>query len=247
MAAPVLFVSMPHTFPDNPCAIREEFIGSSPRREQAALPFPSPFANPPPGLPRTRMPQAIRRRLALLFTLPDLAALDGARFAVLVLGLLAAGLWMGVEGIESHAGFQRRRVEMELKARASSPLLYRQPLRVEPAGAARPAGGLAVLVRADSVPAAEEARLCGLLRGAPGVRWYSLSAGAAGCARESASARVSVAAPGDPVMLRAARWVLVDGDSLALYSLRELPSPAEARRIAATFTPPVLPTPAGRP
>lgn len=187
------------------------------------------------------MPQAIRRRLALLFTLPDLDSLDGARFAVLVLGLLAAGLWMGVRGIESHAGFQRRRVEMELKARAWSPLAYRQPLSVA-GGSALPAGGNTVLVRADSVPAAEEARLCGVLRAPEGVRWYSLSAEVPGCARELASARVSVAAPGDGTGLRAARWVLAEGDSLALYSLRELPSAAEACRIRKLFSPPARST-----
>jgi hypothetical protein len=187
------------------------------------------------------MPQAIRRRLALLFTLPDLGALDGARFAVLVLGILAAGLWMGVKGIESHAEFRPRRVQMEQKARAWSPLLYRQPLAVSP-HTVLPAGGLAVLVRADSVPPAEEARLCGLLRAPRGPRWYSLSAGVAGCAREAAAARVSVATPGKGAGLRAARWILVEGDSVALHSLRELPSPAEARRIVATFTAPTLST-----
>jgi hypothetical protein len=192
------------------------------------------------------MPKAIRRRLALLFTLPDLAALDGARFAVLVLGILAAGLWMGAKGIESHADFQRRRVEMELKARASSPLLYRQPLRVEASGAVRPAGRLVVLVRADSIPAAEEARLCSVLRAPEGVRWYSLSAEVPGCAREFASARVSVRASGKGVGLRAARWILMEGDSLALYSLRELPSPAEARRIRRLFSPPTSSTPTGQ-
>jgi hypothetical protein len=191
------------------------------------------------------MPQAIRRRLSRLFTLPDLGALDGARFAVLVLGILAAGLWMGVKGLESHADFRRRRVQMELKARAWSPLTYRQSLAVSPR--ALPAGGLGVLVRADSVPSAEEARLCGLLRAPGGARWYSLSAEVAGCAREAAAARVSVATSGRDAGLRAARWVLVEGDSLALYSLRELPSPAEARRILRAFTPSTLPTAAARP
>jgi hypothetical protein len=187
------------------------------------------------------MPQALRRRLALLFTLPDLGALDGARFAVLVLGILAAGLWMGVKGIESHAEFRPRLVQMEQKARAWSPLLFRQPLAVSP-HTALPAGGLAVLVRADSVPAAEEARLCAALGAAGGVRWYSLSPEIAGCAREAAAARVSVATPGKGAGLHAARWILVEGDSVALHSLRELPTPAEARRIAATFAPPTLPT-----
>lgn len=187
------------------------------------------------------MPQALRRRLALLFSLPDLGALDGARFAVLVLGIVAAGLWMGVKGIESHAEFRPRRVQMEQKAHAWSPLLFRQPLAVSPR-TVLPAGGLAVLVRADSVPAAEEARLCGLLRAPGGVRWYSLSGEVAGCAREAAAARVSVATPGEGVGLRAARWILVEGDSVALHSLRELPAPAEARRIAATFASPTLPT-----
>jgi hypothetical protein len=187
------------------------------------------------------MPQAIRRRLALLFTLPDLGALDGARFAVLVLGILAAGLWMGVKGIESHADFQHRRVHMELKARAWSPLVYRQPLVVSP-HTVLAAGGTAVLVRADSVPRAEEARLCGLLRAPQGPRWYSLSAEVPGCAREAAASRVSLASPGKGTGLRAARWILVEGDSVALHSLRELPSPAEARRIVATFTTPTLPT-----
>lgn len=191
------------------------------------------------------MPKAIRRRLALLFTLPDLAALDATRFAVLVLGILAAGLWMGVKGVESHAGFQRRRVEMEIKARASSPLLYRQPLRIESSGAVRPAGRLVVLVRADSIPAAEEARLCSALHGPEGVRWYSLSAEVPGCAREFESARVSIGASGKGVGLRAARWILMEGDSLALYSLRELPSPAEARRIRRLLSPPTSSTPTG--
>ncbi|MEW5929312.1 MAG: hypothetical protein AB1941_17810 [Gemmatimonadota bacterium] len=187
------------------------------------------------------MPQALRRRLALLFSLPDLGALDGARFAVLVLGILAAGLWMGVKGIESHADFRHRRVEMELKARAWSPLLHRQPLVVSP-HTVLPAAGTAVLVRSDSVPEAEETRLCDVLRAPEGVRWYALSAQVVGCAREAAAARVSVASPGRGAGLHAARWILVEGDSIALHSLRELPSPAEARRILATFTTPTLPT-----
>jgi hypothetical protein len=187
------------------------------------------------------MPKAIRRRLALLFTLPDLAALDATRFAVLVLGILAAGLWMGVEGIESHAEFQPRRVQMEQKARAWSPLLYRQPLSI--AGRPTPAaGGHTVLVRADSIPDEEEARLCGVLRAPLGVRWYALSAEVPRCARELVSTRVSVVAPGERAGLRAARWVLVEGDSVALHSLRELPSPAETRRILETFTTPSIPT-----
>lgn len=189
------------------------------------------------------MPQALRRRLALLFTLPDLGALDAARFAVLVLGMFVAGLWMGVKGIEAHADFRHRRVEMEQKARAWSPLLYRQPLRVTGSGGARPA----VLVRADSVPEAEVTRLCDALRGPDGVRWYALSAEIAGCAREAAASRVSVASPGKGTGLRAARWILVEGDSTALHSLRELPSPAEARRIAATFTTPTPSTAATLP
>lgn len=180
------------------------------------------------------MLRPLRRTLSRLFTLPDLGTLDGARFAVLVLGILAAGLWMGVKGIESHADFQRRRVQMEIKARAWSPLVYRQPLAISP-HTALPAGGLAVLVRADSVPPAEEARLCGLLRTPGGPRWYSLSAQIAGCAREAAASRVSVASS-KGAGLRAARWILVEGDSLALYSLRDLPSPAETRRIMKTFT-----------
>ena len=193
------------------------------------------------------MPQATRQRLSRLFTLPDLGALDGARFAVLVLGILAAGLWMGVKGLESHADFRRRRVQMELKARAWSPLTYRQSLRVDASGGAGAAGGLAVLVRADSVPSAAEARLCGLLREPEGARWYSLSAEVVGCAHEAAAARVSVATSGKDAGLRAARWILVEGDSLALYSLRELPSRAEARRILEAFTPSTLPTTAARP
>ena len=204
------------------------------------VPLAFPFTNPPVSS-RTPMPQAIRRRLALLFTLPDLAALDATRFAVLVLGILAAGLWMGVKGIESHAEFRPRRVQMEQKARAWSPLVYRQPLSV--AGRPAPAaGGYAVLVRADSLPDGEEARLCGVLRAPQGVRWYSLSAEVPDCARESASERVSVAAPGDGTGLRAARWILMEGDSVALYSLRELPSAAESRRILETFTLSTLPT-----
>lgn len=207
---------------------------------------PGPIRSPvPPGLPRTPMPQAIRRRLALLFTIPDLAALDGARFAVLVLGILAAGLWMGARGIESHADFQRRRVEMELRARAWSPLVYRQPLSVT-GGPALTAGGRTVLVRADSVPGGEEARLCDVLRRPAGVRWYALSAEFPDCARESASARVSVAT-GKGTGLRAARWILLEGDSVALYSLRELPSAAETRRILETFTTPSIPTTASAP
>ena len=192
------------------------------------------------------MPKAIRRRLALLFTLPDLAALDATRFAVLVLGILAAGLWMGVKGLESHADFQRRRVEMELKARAWSPLAYRQPVSVSP-HTVLPSGGSAVLVRADSLPAAEEARLCDVLRRPGDVRWYALSAQVSDCARESASARVSVAAAGNGTGLRAARWILLEGDSVALYSLRELPSPAETRRILETFTQSTFPTTASLP
>lgn len=187
------------------------------------------------------MLQSIRRRLTLLFTIPDLAGLDAARFAVLVLGILAAGLWMGVRGIESHADFQRRRVEMELKARAWSPLAYRQPLSVSP-HTVLPAGGTAVLVRADSLPAAEEAGLCDVLRRPGEVRWYALSAEVPACAREATAARVSVASPGRGTGLRAARWILVEGDSLALYSLRELPSAAEARRILDAFAPSILPT-----
>lgn len=191
------------------------------------------------------MPQAIRRRLSRLFTLPDLGALDGARFAVLVLGILAAGLWMGVKGLESHADFRRRRVQMELKARAWSPLEYHQSLVVSPRALA--ARGPAVLVRADSVPPAEEARLCGLLRARGSARWYSLSAEVSGCALNLPSARASVAVSGRGAGLRAARWILVEGDSLALYSLRELPSPAEARRILQAFTPSILPTTASLP
>ncbi|HLL46205.1 MAG TPA: hypothetical protein VK399_05835 [Longimicrobiaceae bacterium] len=187
------------------------------------------------------MPKAICRRLALLFTLPDLAALDATRFAVLVLGILTAGLWMGVKGVEAHVGFQRRRVEMELKARAWSPLEYRQPMSVSPR-MVLPAGGTAVLVRADSLPAAEEARLCEVLRRPGDVRWYALSAEVADCARESASARVSVAAGEKGTGLRAARWILLEGDSVALYSMRELPSAVKTRRILEMFTTPSLPT-----
>ncbi len=193
------------------------------------------------------MPQAFRQKLSRLFTLPDLGALDGARFAVLVLGILAAGLWMGVKGLESHADFRRRRVQMELKARAWSPLTYRQPLRVKASGGAPASAAPAVLVRADSLPRAEEARLCGLLRAPGGARWYSLSAEVPGCALDRTSARVSVAVSGKDAGLRGARWILVEGDSMALYSLRELPSPAEARRILEAFTPPIVPTTASRP
>jgi hypothetical protein len=73
------------------------------------------------------------------------------------------------------------------------------------------------------------------------VRWYALSAELPDCARESASARVSVAT-GKGTGLRAARWILLEGDSVALYSLRELPSAPETRRILETFTAHSLPT-----
>ncbi|HEX7238927.1 MAG TPA: hypothetical protein VF263_01565 [Longimicrobiaceae bacterium] len=181
------------------------------------------------------MPGSPRRWVSRLFTLPDLDALDGAQFAALVLLLLTAGCWLAVRGIESYAGLRHRGVEMELSRRASSPVPYRHAL-AGPVGEALP---LVALVRTDSVPPEEDGRLCALLRERGGrvpVRAFALTGEVPPCAREAAPASLR-SAPADRPVLRGARWLLVEGGSVVLYSRRDLPSRNEVERVGALFLP----------
>jgi hypothetical protein len=171
-----------------------------------------------------------KRRLAALW--------DGPGFNVAALAGTAVGVWLLASGLDRMQEPVQRIVSNRTVAAAGSPLDYHQPMPGH--GALATAGGWRFLVRLDSVPRQEEARLCATLRAthtSGTVVWLDLSGDLPSCAAGSNGARLH--SSGDPSLLReelrGTRWVLMDERDRAVYSGRAVPSAAELAAFGELF------------
>ncbi len=177
-----------------------------------------------------------RRRVAGSLSSEALARLDGPVFSALVLALLVLAVFLAALGLERFSAQRRLVIVSELRGRAASPVAYGKVVPVA-AVLAGPPGEWRALLRADSVPDAEdERRLCALAaNGALPVRWVALTDALPACA---AGAGTLVRPPdGDLAALRkelrSARWVVVDGGGRVRYNRRGVPTADEVRRTLA--------------
>ncbi|HEU0014455.1 MAG TPA: hypothetical protein VFQ45_12270 [Longimicrobium sp.] len=161
-----------------------------------------------------------------------MARLTGEQFAVLLLGLLAMAAVLGLRGMERLADARTRHFQALARQAAVSPLPY--GALIPAAGRPRPEGVHAV-VRADAVARADEEALCVLARhtaASRDVAWVALSGRGPACAMVAAPVRPAGASADSLRRLAgAARWWIVGADGRALYSRREVPRPAELRRL----------------
>lgn len=152
-----------------------------------------------------------------------------------MLGAFAVAAAMAAEGAQTFAEMRERHYVILARRQAVSPVPYRTPLPALHALAPLTAGGVRVLVRADSA-AAQAGALCALAAEAD-ARWVALSAAVEPCVAERMRGRMIRGSAPAAAELAGARWMVMDAGGRALYSSRGVPSADHLRRTAALLAP----------
>jgi hypothetical protein len=157
--------------------------------------------------------------------------------------MYAAGLLLASQGMQRLGSLRANYYLGQVRARAVSPVRYGAQLPALDALAAPAAGGVRIIVRADSAGSGA-ASLCALasaLARDPGVTWIARSAEPEPCTPRGAGAapiRAGAAAAGE---LARARWILLGPSGHVLHSGWDVPQAGIVRETAALFAPPTGP------
>jgi hypothetical protein len=155
-------------------------------------------------------------------------AVMGRWFSAVMLACSAAALWLLSAGLRELREPVERIANNRAHDVAASPLAYRDS--VPGLRGLTGTGGWRFVVRVDSVPSAEEPRLCetvAALQRVATVAWLDLSGSVPACVGGGESPAGAAEAEGLRHELHGARWALVDEHDRAVYSARTVPAAAE--------------------